>query len=462
MSGKQYLKNQLPVLLLNLLGVLALALFLIATGTSRQAISFIALVWIVVVVCYLTVSFFIQKRHCETLLVMAEQLGEKYLMPEVMAMPERADEQVFYQILKMAEKSMLEKIGEIQSERQEYKEYIEQWIHEVKTPITAMKLICENNRSEFTRELLVEVENINHFKGYTGYLINGAVETECPQLRIIEPELFEQAQELRQARTCERGGTSLGTSSKALLTGLVYCGHCGNRLSLTSSGRTHTYADGHTVKEVRPRYSCFYKIRHPGDCDGQSGYGVSKLDSIVEEVVRQIFAQFREVSRKKLLESVKTNDAARIQKKVKKIQKDLESKQKELDDLKAETILVIRGVSALDKELLGTLVAEARETLETLEKQLVQAQEEYEEATKTAKRSNYICNELFTWADVYDTANHDERRAILQQFITEIRVRKDYEISITLNASFNQVEQLKAVSTYDGAEIFEEISEKGA
>ncbi len=217
-----------------------------------------------------------------------------------------------------------------------------------------------------------------------------------------------------------------------------------------------------TVKEVRPRYSCFYKIRHPGDCDGQSGYGVSKLDSIVEEVVRQIFAQFREVSRKKLLESVKTNDAARIQKKVKKIQKDLESKQKELDDLKAETILVIRGVSALDKELLGTLVAEAKDALETLEKQLVQAQEEYEEATKTAKRSNYICNELFTWADVYDTANHDECRAILQQFITEIRVRKDYEISITLNASFNQVEQLKAVSTYDGAEIFEEISEKGA
>ena len=222
------------------------------------------------------------------------------------------------------------------------------------------------------------------------------------------------------------------------------------------------WAKEYTVKEVRPRYSCFYKIRHPGDCDGQSGYGVSKLDSIVEEVVRQIFAQFREVSRKKLLESVKTNDAARIQKKVKKIQKDLESKQKELDDLKAETILVIRGVSALDKELLGTLVAEAREALETLEKQLVQAQEEYEEATKTAKRSNYICNELFTWADVYDTANHDERRAILQQFITEIRVRKDYEISITLNASFNQVEQLKAVSTYDGAEIFEEISEKGA
>ena len=63
---------------------------------------------------------------------------------------------------------------------------------------------------------------------------------------------------------------------------------------------------------------------------------------------------------------------------------------------------------------------------------------------------------------VYDTANHDECRAILQQFIKEIRVRKDYEISITLNASFNQVEQLKSLSICDGAEIFEEISEKGA
>ncbi len=60
-----------------------------------------------------------------------------------------------------------------------------------------------------------------------------------------------------------------------------------------------------------------------------------------------------------------------------------------------------------------------------------------------------------------DTANLVERRAILQQFIKEIRVRKDYEISITLNASFNQVEQLKAVSTYDGAEILKKFPRRG-
>ena len=85
------------------------------------------------------------------------------MLPEIMQEPERAEEQVFYQIMKMSEKSMLEHIGEIQRERQEYKEYIEQWIHEVKTPITAMKLICENNRCSFTRDLMAELENINRF-----------------------------------------------------------------------------------------------------------------------------------------------------------------------------------------------------------------------------------------------------------------------------------------------------------
>ena len=53
---------------------------------------------------------------------------------------------------------MLEQIGEVERERREYKEYIEQWIHEIKTPITAMKLLCENHRTDWTKELLLELE----------------------------------------------------------------------------------------------------------------------------------------------------------------------------------------------------------------------------------------------------------------------------------------------------------------
>ena len=163
MSGRKYLKNQLPVILVNLLGMLALALFLTAGGNGIQTVLFVLGVWLIILVSCLLLFYYSRKKHLDKLLDMAEKLDERYLLPEIMQEPERADEQVFYQIMKMSEKSMLEHIGEIQRERQEYREYIEQWIHEVKTPITAMRLICENNRCSFTRELMAELENISRF-----------------------------------------------------------------------------------------------------------------------------------------------------------------------------------------------------------------------------------------------------------------------------------------------------------
>lgn len=163
MSGRQYLKNQLPVILVNLLGMLALALFLIASGNTLQTILFLLVVWLIVLASCLLLFYLSRKKYLDKLLDMTEQLEERYLLPEIMQKPEKAEEQVFYQIMKMAEKSMLERIGQVQRERKEYKEYIEQWIHEVKTPITAMKLICENNRYSFTRDLMAELENINRF-----------------------------------------------------------------------------------------------------------------------------------------------------------------------------------------------------------------------------------------------------------------------------------------------------------
>ena len=163
MNGKRYLINQIPVILVNLMGMLALALFLLASGNQFQTVLFIFMVWFIILTTYLSVVYFVRKRYLNQLLDMTEQLEERYLIPEIVTIPEQADDQVFYQIMKMAEKSMLEKIGAIQNERKEYKEYIEQWIHEVKTPITAMKLLCENNRSSFAREILAELENINQY-----------------------------------------------------------------------------------------------------------------------------------------------------------------------------------------------------------------------------------------------------------------------------------------------------------
>ena len=163
MNRRQYWKNRVPILLTNLICMVALTVFLLVCGNSISAVLLILAVWALILLAGLFLTYWKRSRQMRQLLDMAGQLSERYLISEVMELPEQAEDQVYYRLLKMAGKSMLEQIGEVQRERQEYKEYIEQWIHEVKTPITAIKLICENNRCSFTRELLAELENINRF-----------------------------------------------------------------------------------------------------------------------------------------------------------------------------------------------------------------------------------------------------------------------------------------------------------
>lgn len=158
MNGKLYWKQKLPLLFLNLLCGAGLTVFLYATGNSTDSILLILGVWSVILAAYCVKSYDGRNRQMRRLLELAGQLEERYLLAEVMEKPECADDQVYYQLLKMAGKSMLEQVGAVRRERAEYREYVEQWVHEIKTPITAMKLLCENHRSELTKELLVELK----------------------------------------------------------------------------------------------------------------------------------------------------------------------------------------------------------------------------------------------------------------------------------------------------------------
>ncbi|MBD5506207.1 MAG: HAMP domain-containing histidine kinase [Lachnospiraceae bacterium] len=163
MSRRTYWKNQLPAVIFQLLCMLMLSVFLLVVGNSADSILLIDLVWVLLCTAAMICRYRRRKRDLDRLLKMQEQLEEKYLIPELMPLPERADDQVYYFLLKDAEKGMLEQIEGSRRERAEYKEYIEQWIHEVKTPITAMKLLCENNLYPFTRDLLAELEKVTRF-----------------------------------------------------------------------------------------------------------------------------------------------------------------------------------------------------------------------------------------------------------------------------------------------------------
>ena len=163
MNRRQYWKNRIPFLLTNLICMVALTVFLLVCDISISAVLLILVVWALVLLVGLFLTYWKRDRQMRQLLDMAEQLSERYLISEVMELPEQAEDQVYYRLLKMSGKSMLEQISEVKRERLEYKEYIEQWIHEIKTPITAMKLLCENHRTDWTKELLLELEKTNRF-----------------------------------------------------------------------------------------------------------------------------------------------------------------------------------------------------------------------------------------------------------------------------------------------------------
>ena len=163
MNSRRYWKNRIPFLLTNLICMVALIVFLLVCGNSISVVLLILVVWAVVLLSGLFLTYWKRKQQMQKLLDMAGWLSERYLISEVMELPEQAEDQVYYQLLKMAGKSMLEQVGEVRRERLEYKEYIEQWIHEIKTPITAMKLLCENHRTVWTKELLQELEKTNRF-----------------------------------------------------------------------------------------------------------------------------------------------------------------------------------------------------------------------------------------------------------------------------------------------------------
>ncbi len=93
-----------------------------------------------------------------------EQLDKKYYIVAMLEKGKRQEEILNYQILWEMEKSMAEHVNSYQSANQEYKEYIELWIHEVKIPIATGKMVIENHRNKVTEDI---EEELNKIEGYT-------------------------------------------------------------------------------------------------------------------------------------------------------------------------------------------------------------------------------------------------------------------------------------------------------
>lgn len=92
-----------------------------------------------------------------------EELNKKYLVSEVVKKPNFIDGQLLFEYLYETDKSMNENVNKYKYSQEEFKEYIEMWCHEIKTPISTSKMIIENNKNEITKDINEEIDKIESY-----------------------------------------------------------------------------------------------------------------------------------------------------------------------------------------------------------------------------------------------------------------------------------------------------------
>ena len=278
---------------------------------------------------------------------------------------------------------------------------------------------------------------------YTGVIRNGESQSEVlPELQIIDTETYERAQQMMEKRVTHHGDVPLNTKGRSLLVGNVYCGHCGGRLTLTTSGRKRVRKDGTITRETRARYQCHYNVRHPGECDGQSGYGVEKLDKLVDQIIRIQLGRIQNSPSQELIEKQQAKEVELVRSRLNLLNEQYRQKQREYQDLRAETIKVIQGTSRLNADLLNSLVSETTEQIKQLGVQIQTTTAELEETVQTASQVLREYDQLISWAEMYDHCTFEAKKMIVAKFVKAVRVRRDYEIDIEFNVSFEEFQAL--------------------
>ncbi|EPD78355.1 HAMP domain-containing sensor histidine kinase [Atopobium sp. oral taxon 199] len=83
-----------------------------------------------------------------------------FLAPSMSAIPATYEERLFHEALVAMSKSMMDRLAESKTASREYREYIEMWVHEIKTPISAAHLIAQNNPDAATDAMDVQLSKV--------------------------------------------------------------------------------------------------------------------------------------------------------------------------------------------------------------------------------------------------------------------------------------------------------------
>ena len=146
MNFRDFIKEKLILIIGIILALVSVEILLLAYDISILIRVYCAVIIIFVLVLAILIEYKKKKDYYNQLIKNMEELKEKYLISEIIKTPSFIEGKILKDILQDTGKSMLENVNYYKNIQEDYKEYIELWIHEVKIPIATSKMIIENNK----------------------------------------------------------------------------------------------------------------------------------------------------------------------------------------------------------------------------------------------------------------------------------------------------------------------------
>lgn len=152
---REFLQSKLISVGFLWIGYLLFLLIFLLIDVPFGTIAMISLAFIFIQLSWLITSFFYEKKRYEEMMQQMEKLEETYLLGEVLRKPRSLVEHKYYEAMLAVSQDAISRVEQSHRSAKEYKEYVEQWIHEIKTPLTAMSLILANEQDvwKLRREL---------------------------------------------------------------------------------------------------------------------------------------------------------------------------------------------------------------------------------------------------------------------------------------------------------------------
>ena len=163
MNLRDFIRERIVFIIINLLILLFTAVLLMVLKVDSFAILFIIIINGVGILTYHIFDYLRKKQYYDEIKENMESLDKKYLISEVIEEGTFTESKLIYDVICKSNKAMNDEIGEFKRGINDYREYIELWVHEIKTPIATCKLLIENNESPLTESIGEEVCKLENY-----------------------------------------------------------------------------------------------------------------------------------------------------------------------------------------------------------------------------------------------------------------------------------------------------------